>query len=89
MHYTLLHLGSGQEVHEVKVRFHNRDRDGREEYYLLKTFANIREARNYINRFRFYEDVNGMVVSDIIRRTRQGMSTVYCSKHTLEIRKYV
>ena len=84
MHYTILHLGSGQEVHEVKVKFHNRDR-----YYVLKTFNNIRQVRDYINRFSFYEDVNGVIVADISRWQRRAMATLYCSKHTMQAKQYV
>ena len=92
MHYTILHLGSGQEVHEVKQKTvknaFGRSVPTDEQYYELKTFANIREVRNYINRFRFYEDVNGMIVSNIISRYRNGMNTTYCSKHTMQAKQH-
>jgi hypothetical protein len=94
MHYTILHLGSGQEVHEVKQKMvktvFGRNVPTDERYYELKTFANIREVRNYINRFRFYEDVNGMIISSIIRRwdNTKGKADNQCSKHTLQAKQH-
>ena len=90
MHYTILHLGSGQEVHERKTRYHNNDRNGREDYYELKKFNNIREVRNYINCYRFYEDTNGMIISSIIRRwdNTKGKADNQCSKHTMQAKQH-
>jgi hypothetical protein len=90
VHYTILHLGSGQEVYERKQKFHTGNWNDREEYYELKTFPNIREVRNYINKNRFYEDSTGMIVSKVIHRwDKHQKSENQCSKHTLQAKQYV
>jgi hypothetical protein len=87
MHYTLLHLSSAEEVFEVKTIYSPRNivkSMQPELVFELKTFANIRQARNYINGNKFYELSDGRIISGN-RWNRVGTEI---SKFTLQPKRY-